>query len=67
MKLIYDIETEMALVDIEERDLDEQWIMISHMDGYGATDICIGEHMMTWKQLDKLNQGIEVAEKNWRK
>jgi hypothetical protein len=48
-------------------DLDARPLNLTFMDGYGATDIAIGESGgITWKQLDELKKAIALAEKEWR-
>jgi len=53
-------------IETEERDLDGEDINVRNANGYGACDIDIGYHIMTWKQLDKLKEAIAEAEKRWR-
>ena len=67
MKKIYDTETETDIIDIEERDVDEEWILVENANGYGGADITICNVTMTWKQLDKLKEAIKEAEQDWRK
>lgn len=67
--MIVHIENEKGekLIDIKEHDLDGDKILIKNANGFGATDVVICCHNMTWEQVDQLKKGIKMAEDKWRK
>lgn len=49
------------------RDADDEIILITDAEHYGGTDICIGNHCLTWRDVDKLKEMIALAEKLMKK
>ena len=54
-------------INSEITDLDGDRVIIINSDGFGACNIQICCHTLTWKQVDELKEAIKLAEKEWRK
>jgi len=66
MKVILCPDYENEWIDTEMVDLDGEEITVANTNGYGNTDISIGDLIMTWVQLDELKKAIALAEQRWR-
>ena len=59
------LDAETLYIDTEERDLNSDPIRVYDMNDFGATNVGVGNHAMTWPQVDILIAALQLAKKEW--
>jgi len=67
MRIITIMETDTTYIDPEIKDLTDEPVLITKLDGYGGCDIAVGNHYLTWAQFDTFMEALTAAAKEWRK